>query len=159
MRKILFPLLASVILLTMSCENEPLETENTPENVFTNKTWEYKSYNGDILQVYKKISFTKNEFSVYLKTDNANTVSPGIYEETINGTYSLFYEEEQNPITELGLMYIPSIKFISDNENINGTVTWTFYDDYLYFINQSGDCSLITTQNIQTTYNRFSIVN
>jgi len=165
MRKILFAIAILGILLAMSCDNEPLETENTPENVFAGKAWEYKSYNGDILQVYKKISFTKNEFTVYEKIDNTNTPVPPslvIIESTITGTYSLFYNEEPNPEPTLGLMYFPSLRFTSDDERMNGTVTWSFSipfsdpDGSIVFYEQSGNCTLITLIDV---YKRFASVN
>jgi len=145
-----------------NCNGEVESLEQTPENIFSGKVWEYKSFNGDILQVYIKISFTENEFTVYEKIDNTNTPVPPslvIIENTTIGAYSLFYNEEPNPEPTLGIMFIPSIRFISTNERMNGTVTWSFSipfsdpDGSIVFYAQTGDCTLITLIDL---YKRFT---
>jgi hypothetical protein len=148
----------------MSCDNDTelgSIPEQIPENIFAGGEWEYKNFNGDILQVYIKISITKNEFTVYKKIDNTNTVAPGIYENTTIGTYSLFYEEMPNPAPELGPAFMPSIKFVSDNQRMNGTATWTFSDSdtSLVFFNESGDCTLIIGNSMGWSGYKFTPVN
>jgi hypothetical protein len=153
MKKALF--LVSIVLLFMGCDNGDM---NEPENVFAGGAWEYKSFNGDILQQYKKITFTKNEFTVYDKIDNTNTVAPGIYESTTVGTYYLFYEEIPNPHPELAPGLFPRIRFISDKPTMNGTVLFSFSvpfsvpDGSVAFWNDSGECSLITFGSPYTEY-------
>ena len=151
MKKLLFLLAVSATLLTMSCEEST--PDKTPENIFAGKAWEYKSYNGEILRYYIKISFTNNGFSLYEKTDTTGIESPErIYENSTNGTYSLFYEEKPNPPFEP--LLDERIVFTSDNVRLNGIAgyTTTYHygignpapDGHIVFYNISGDCSLIT---------------
>ena len=154
MKKVFFVLLVSAVFF-ISCDTDDMEEqiENIPENIFTGNAWEYKSYNGDILRYYIKISFTENEFIIYTKTDTAGIENPGkIYEDTTSGIYSLFYEEKTNP--PFGHLLDERIEFISNNVRLNGVAGYTtkyFFgidnpapDGHVVFSNKSGDCSLVT---------------
>jgi len=119
MRKILyfFVILFTVVFMS-NCENEPLETENTPENLFVGKSWEYKIDNdGGADKIYQiKLSFEETMFSLYHRQDSIKK------EVTFTGTYYLYYidEDEWNP------NYWTCIKFISDEPSLNGSARYGF---------------------------------
>jgi hypothetical protein len=151
MRKILFPVLIFAIILGMSnCDNEDNEdNEEVPKNIFAGREWEYIIDNdggaGNI--DHKKISFSDNEFIFYHRKDRTNK------EDTITGTYKLFYEEFPQPPFDPRLE--ERIKFISDEPTFNGTASYWLatpdspisghIDDTIIFHSIAGDCTILNS--------------
>jgi len=136
MRKLLyfFVILFTVVFMS-NCENEPLETENTPENLFADKTWEYRSTSESKLYLYV-LSFTDDEFTYYHKHEAINK------EVTYTGTYRLYNVYE----VENGFTYLAEVRieFVSAEPTWNGSAQYSFSMEGYYqeggviFFNRNG---------------------
>jgi len=110
MKKLLLFIISLFIISAMTtCDVGP--DNQAPENLFAGGEWEHEYTSGDVRQ-YKKISFTKKEFTFYEK--NEGTYYPN--ENTYTGTYSLSIGERQHKI----------ISCVSGNPKANGSTTYTF---------------------------------
>jgi len=138
-----FLLLLGAVFLMSSCELGLGDTgEDAPENIFSGNEWEWKYNNdGGAGNIYHlKISFFENTFSLYHRQDRIHK------EDTITGTYSLFYEEINEPPVKP--YFYERIKFTSDEPTLNGTARYTFYnfghpDNSVSFFDFAGDLTYL----------------